>query len=189
MKYYCTPNKKDFKHAAVDEQSVILYGRTNKRKVGSVGAAIKEDLLKRKLFPEKRAWDLLSIALSVIAADHGAARKDSPDGWTRQFDLKIAVAEPKFWSSQKDLIERQLRFLTTDIWNLEFIKGGYIPSDKQKSEQPRENSILLLSGGLDSLIGALDIASKKPRPYTVSQVVLGDARKQSAFASQINKGL
>jgi 7-cyano-7-deazaguanine synthase in queuosine biosynthesis len=189
MKYYCTPNKKDLKHAAADEQSVILYERTNKKRIGSVGAAVKEELLTRKLSPINRAWDLLSIALSVIAADHGSTRIQSSDGWARQLDLKIAVAEPEFWSSQKDLIERQLRFLTTDMWNLGFMEGGFVPSEEQKSERSEEDSVLLLSGGLDSLIGALDIASNKSRPYAVSQVVLGDAPKQSAFASQIGKGL
>jgi len=189
MKYFCTPNKKDLKHAVADEQSVILYERTNKKRIGSVGAAVKEELLTRKLSPVNRAWDLLSIALSVIAADHGSGRDQSPDGWARQFNLKIAVTEPEFWSSQKDLIERQLRFLTTDIWNFEFIEGGFVPSKEEKPERPKENSILLLSGGLDSLIGGLDIVSKKARPYAVSQIVLGDATKQTTFASQIGKGL
>ncbi len=187
MKLLYAPTEDILGATATDEQPVLLYGRTNDENVGSVGAAIKEELLRRKLSPANRAWDLLSIALSVIAADHSSTRNLSPDGWTRQFNLKIAVTEPGFWSSQKDLIERQLRFLTTDIWNFEFIKGGFVPSKEEKPERPKDNSILLLSCGLDSLIGGLDIVSKKVRPYPESQIVLRDAPKQEMLAYQNHK--
>jgi len=189
MKFFCSPNEKDLRRTAKDEQPVILYGRTADKSIGSVGAPVREELLRKKLSPINRAWDLLSIALSIVAADHGFSRNQSPDGWARQYTLKIAVSDPEFWSSQKDLLEQQLRFLTTDIWNFEFIGGGFIPSEKQSSERPKEDSVILLSGGLDSLIGGLDIVGKKAHPYAVSQVVIGDAEKQSAFASQIGTGL
>jgi 7-cyano-7-deazaguanine synthase in queuosine biosynthesis len=54
---------------------------------------------------------------------------------------------------------------------------------------PEENGVVLLSGGLDSLIGTLDLITNGNRPYAVSQIVKGDKEKQSYFASTIGGGL
>ena len=54
---------------------------------------------------------------------------------------------------------------------------------------PAEDCISLLSGGLDSFIGSLDLAAAGKRPFAVSQIVLGDAENQRAFAKMIGGGL
>ena len=48
---------------------------------------------------------------------------------------------------------------------------------------------MLLSGGLDSFVGALDLAAQKLKPFAVSNVVRGDAGNQTLFASMIGGGL
>ena len=49
---------------------------------------------------------------------------------------------------------------------------------------------MLLSGGLDSLVGAIDIVGADGRnPYAVSQIARGDKAKQQRFASAIGGGL
>jgi 7-cyano-7-deazaguanine synthase in queuosine biosynthesis len=48
---------------------------------------------------------------------------------------------------------------------------------------------VLLSGGLDSLIGAIDLAASGVRPLAISKIVRGDAEKQVDFASSIGSGL
>ena len=53
-------------------------------------------------------------------------RDDSPDGWTRQLELEVAVSDPAFWTAQSDLLNDMLRFLTTDIWNVSFMEGGVV---------------------------------------------------------------
>jgi 7-cyano-7-deazaguanine synthase in queuosine biosynthesis len=127
--------------------------------------------------------------MSVMAADAAGQRDRSPDGWTREFDLEIAVAEPAFWNGSADLLERAMSFLTTDRWRLRFIAGGIAPVTPAQVFRPPETSVILLSGGLDSLVGAIDLAARGNRPVAISKTVRGDAEKQVEFASLIGSGL
>jgi hypothetical protein len=59
---------------------VVLYGQPTGECEGSAGAATKAEIQRRRLAPATQAWDLLSIALSVVTADFAALRDQSPDG-------------------------------------------------------------------------------------------------------------
>ena len=59
---------------------------------------------RQKLQPSQRGWDFLAIALSVVAAVFNVVRDRSPDGWTREIELDIAVSDPAFWQTQKERI-------------------------------------------------------------------------------------
>jgi hypothetical protein len=48
---------------------------------------------------------------------------------------------------------------------------------------------MLLSGGLDSFIGGIDLVANGRRPYAVSQVVAGDAENQRFFSNAVGGGL
>jgi hypothetical protein len=125
----------------------------------------------------------------VIAADLAGHRTKSPDGWTREFELEIAVADPTFWNQHQDLVCRLLGFLTTDVWKVNFIGGGYSPKPPKKPVLPPEDCVSLMSGGLDSFIGNLDLVAGGKRPFTVSQTVVGDAENQRVFAKIMGGGL
>ncbi|MBN3471282.1 hypothetical protein G0D98_22920 [Pseudomonas savastanoi pv. phaseolicola] len=160
---------------------VVIYGKAEKGEV-SVGGYARYLLEKRHLEISPRAWDFLSIALSVVAADFTAIRATSADGWTRVIDLEIAVQDPDFWNTQSVALASALAFLTTDRWTLSFHPGGFAPPRQMQALHPKEDSVVLLSGGLDSLIGAIDLVNEGLRPYAVSQIVRGDGAKQAQFA-------
>lgn len=164
---------------------VVLYGRPGYAVAGSAGAAALKEFRHRKFDVPARAWDLLSIALSVVAADAAGRRDRSPDGWTRDFELNIAVADPRFWAAQTPTLQSTLAFMTTDRWALRFHPGGLVEASPSTPEQPTEDCVVLLSGGLDSLVGAIDLVSTGNRPYAVSQLVRGDAEKQKEFAKRL----
>ena len=190
MRIVCAPEDNDFAAGVSGDLDIVLFGHTDKLDTGSVGNTACNIIQHRKLQPAARAWDLLSIALSVIAADTGVRRGDSPDGWTRQLDLYVAVSDSAFWTTQSDLLIRQLKFLTTDIWTVTFLEGGVQPVPKKPPAKPDEDCVVLLSGGLDSLVGTIDLVNMHGRiPYAVSQVSQGDKKTQSFFASQIGGGL
>jgi 7-cyano-7-deazaguanine synthase in queuosine biosynthesis len=188
MKITCALQDYDF-NSNSGSLGIVLYGQATKPKLGSAGAAIKEVMRKRKFHPAVRAWDFLSIALSVVTADLAGHRDRSPDGWTREFELEIAVADPVFWTLQVADLESLLSFLTTDRWRLRFIGGGYQPVPEHDIIRPEEDCIVLLSGGLDSFIGAIDLSKAGHRPFAVSQSVRGDDEKQDKFAAMIGGGL
>jgi len=190
MRIICAPEDHKFGAAGPDALNVMLYGHACGPELGAVGATARHIIQRRKLQPAARAWDLLSIALSVIAADTVVRRDQSPDGWTREIDLQVAVGDPAFWTAQCGLLTRQLAFLTTDIWDITFLEGGVQPVPPKAPLRPEQDSVVLLSGGLDSLIGAIDLVQAHGKtPYAVSQVSKGDKQKQAFFASQIGGGL
>jgi 7-cyano-7-deazaguanine synthase in queuosine biosynthesis len=63
------------------------------------------------------------------------------------------------------------------------------PAPPRKPTRPDEDCIILLSGGLDSLVGAIDLASAGKKPFAISQTVRGDAEKQVNFAKKVGRGL
>jgi 7-cyano-7-deazaguanine synthase in queuosine biosynthesis len=168
---------------------IILYGQPEAENRGSAGDAAKIEVLRRRLEAAPRAWDLLSIALSVVTADFAGLRDQSPDGWTREFDLDVAVADPVFWNSQATALAGTLSFLTTDRWRLQFYDGGMLPAPPREPVQLEEDCVVLLSGGIDSLVGAIDLVAAGRKPFAVSQIVRGDADKQAEFAARIGSGL
>lgn len=166
-----------------------LYG-PGQRGIGSAGKSLRRDVVNRGLAPSVRAWDFLSIALSVLAADEGVQRKGSPDGWTRDINLSVAVVDPAFWCGQGAALEGCLAFLTGDRWALRFEAGGAAPPalDAAPAERP-EDSVCLLSGGVDSLAGAITLVHRGQHPFVVSQVAKGDKERQLDFAAGIGGGL
>jgi 7-cyano-7-deazaguanine synthase in queuosine biosynthesis len=168
---------------------VVLYGQAGSPTRASAGEAARREFVRQRLQPSARAWDFLSIALAVVAADFAVRRDDSPDGWTREIQLDIAVIDPDFWNTQASALAAALGFLTTDRWLLRFGPGGVRPARPSGVTRPRSDCVMLLSGGLDSLVGGLDLAAAGRRPFAVSQTVRGDAEKQVSFAAGIGGGL
>lgn len=126
--------------------------------------------------------------MAVVAADETVPRGRSADGWTREIALTVSVGEPDFWSTQTERLVKALRFLSGDIWNLEFVGGGVVPVPPRLSRPRAEDMVCLLSGGMDSLIGAIDAVQEGLRPILVSQMAKGDTASQARFASSIAPG-
>lgn len=189
MRVVCAPLTHGFGRRASGDLQIVLYSQADREIRGAAGSGITGFMRRLKLQPAPRAWDLVSIALSVIAADIGVRRNQSPDGWTRQIDLHVAVNDPAFWASQVPLLDQQLRFLTNDLWCCTFTGGGFLPAPPPSPTILNEDCVALLSGGLDSLVGVLDLVTREKRPYVVSQVSQGDKKTQSDFAAKIGGGL
>lgn len=192
MRLVCAPEDYPFQEDGA--LNVVLYGQSgleeNGRSArGSAGQAARADFLRARLEGAPRAWDFLSLALSVVTADLADRRSESADGWTRELDLTVAVADPAFWNSQAAAIETALKFLSTDRWRITFVVGGAQPTPPRDPVRPQEDCVVLLSGGLDSLIGAIDLASTGRKPLAVSNIVRGDGDNQATFAAAIGGGL
>lgn len=190
MKLVCLTDSSKLPESTGSVLPVLLYDRSDPAVSASAGAALVEDLVRAGLKPDKRAVDFLSLALSVVTADLAVPRAKSPDGWTRQIDISVAVGEPDFWTSQIHHLDAMLQFVATDIWRVAFLPDGFVLGDPKKDTVvPEESCVALLSGGADSLVGVLDLASDDERPFVVSQTVHGDGEKQGQFANGIGGGL
>ncbi len=130
------------------------------------------DKNKRQLYQSDQfsdsAIDLLYISLMVFYADRRVPRKTEDDAWTRQIRLHIPVLEVDKWNKNKALLEKMLSYLSGDVWRFEFrertfnlkeVRANKGITRQSKKHQPK--AICMLSGGLDSFIGAIDILNKE----------------------------
>jgi len=117
-------------------------------------------------FFSNEALDLFYISLMVFYADRKVLRKDTFDAWTREFKIYMPVLEIDKWESNKPLLEKMISFLSGDIWEFEFRKRELNDKEQKVSigiakskKEYTPNAFCMLSGGLDSFIGAIDLLS------------------------------
>lgn len=173
-----------------DDVHVWLYGASPPYgHVGTVGARAYDAATRLSLQPSRAAMDLLSIAMAVTAADTFILRADEPDGWRRTFEMHLPLSDPGVWDPLKPLLQSALRFLSSDIWQFEFTRGGMDPppiseirSRNRVINLANADCVSLFSGGLDSGIGALDLLDRGMRPLLVSHAAHKDADKQEIVA-------
>lgn len=162
-----------------------VYRSSGNERVSTVGTGLLYDLDKNGLCPPATAWDFTTFALAVSAADQAVARSQSPDGWTRVMELCVALADPAPFQAISTTLEGMLRYLTGDFWTLEFIEDGEPAPRSTAPVRYEADCVSLLSGGVDSLVGGIDLASGGARPLYVSQMAKGDSETQVHFARQL----
>ncbi|WP_199678873.1 hypothetical protein [Salinisphaera sp. LB1] len=134
------------------------------RRMGfGIGHAL-DQLASLGLQPSEKGIDLVVLAALVNAGDTRVSRKlNAQDGWTREIDLYVPVSAPSAWTASARSIEAMLRFLTGDRWRVFF--RDRTSRTKILAIAPKRlaidglTKVSLLSGGLDSLVGAVDLLS------------------------------
>ena len=121
--------------------------------------------------------DLLEIATYVYCADQATTRggsgvKDFGAKWRRHLQFVVPVRCPSLWSSYEvsNSLCDVLGFLSDDHYRFDFelqTKASpvqrYFGTDILKSEPADFDKVILFSGGLDSLAGAIDEVVAKRR--------------------------
>ena len=119
--------------------------------------------------PSDRIIDFIEIATFVYVADQCVVRcqdRVDPEGylWHRRMNMVIAVRDLDFWSSPQtvQVLEELLRFLSDDCFKFTFIKSKlederqqYLIFDDNMCAPRKIERVMLFSGGLDSLGGAV----------------------------------
>jgi hypothetical protein len=184
-KIVCAPENLIPQQLEEDTKYFSMYSNSRRENVGYFGSTLTRDIRRAGLRPTEKIWDFNTIALSVAAADNSLTRKNSADGWTRQIDLTIHLCNPSTWEPAKLELEKTLRFLTGDFWSLTFKDNGVTPPRAKRLKRFDCDCVSLLSGGVDSLAGAIDIVADNRKPIFMSQVVRGDAKTQRDYAKKI----
>ena len=103
--------------------------------------------------------DLLSIASAVFAADRGSQRGEREE-FGRRIDLSIPVVRIGVLQPLKKKIEGVLRLLSNDSWRIEFREEqGQL--SKLNVKGAAAGTVLLFSGGLDSLAAAVQFGKSE----------------------------
>lgn len=102
---------------------------------------------------------LLYVASAIYAIDRSVARKKySIDGWSREFEVDFKIPVPEVFSNNKELIDTLLSFLTGDYWDCSFSlwQKPNLVTWGDTDYFDKVTQVNLFSGGMDSLIGAID---------------------------------
>lgn len=157
---------------------------------GSVGASVMEEASRLTVRPSAAAVDLVAIAMAVTAADTFVDRSKAANGWARDFEIILPLKEPDRWRPLVPVLARTLNFLSGDHWHFELQSGGAPPPPQSEIRRRLRTSnlatldcVTLFSGGLDSMIGALDLIAQGLRPLLVSHAPRGDAERQKAVST------
>lgn len=189
-KIICYPHSSIPNHFNSDVNYFELFSRPDgsHANVRALGRSLPYELKKYRIVPSIEEIDFAAFAFSVVAADKLISRSDSPDGWTRMIDMTIFLSEAEKWMSLKEKIEKMLKFLTGDFWTLTF-RHAKAPAIQPKYEplKRKNDCVCLLSGGMDSLVGAIDLLSEKRNPLFVSQILRGDSQRQQNFANRFGQ--
>jgi 7-cyano-7-deazaguanine synthase in queuosine biosynthesis len=146
-----------------------------------------------------RLIDFLEIAAYAFTADCATFRgdkwtkDDSIEPWGRDLAFVVAVRDVVFWNKieVRNLLEDVLDFLSNDKYSFTFV-----PLHRDRDSQPyfkfgdqtewpfnSPERVIMFSGGLDSLAGAVETAMKGEKLVLVSHrsVSTMDARQRSLF--------
>lgn len=163
---------------------VLMYGRRPPgHGTACVGGPVLRSVRRLGVPVNTTAFDLLTVAMAVTAADTFVSKYESDDGWTRDLRLHIPLSDPALWATAVPLLENALHFLSGDQWHIEVTgdgKGVPFPQNRGRlTNIAQHDSVSLFSGGLDSAIGVLDLIAQHRRPVLISHSYRGDAERQS----------
>lgn len=184
-KVFCAPKELIPQTRRAGTTYFSMYGHDGLPDVSTVGTSLIGDVKKAGLTPSAASWDFLTLALAISAADHAVERSLSADGWTRTIELEVALCAPAPFEELTAEFEDALRFLTGDFWKLSVVEGGYPPPIPKQPVIYDADCVSLLSGGLDSLIGALNLNVLGRRPIFVSHIAKGDSETQVSYAKTL----
>lgn len=176
---------------------VLLYGSTPVRPGTAIAGGQIPDLASRfGLVIRDAAFDFVSVALAVTAADTFVKRESGEDAWARTFEVELPLSDVAPWERVRERLEAALHFLSGDIWTFRFAPGGRrAPASDDVRRRTRVvpldqvDCACLFSGGLDSAIGALRLIGDQRRPLLVSHVYRGDKTYQEDVASRLPRSV
>lgn len=184
-KVVCTTPELVPEHLSNGVEYFTMFKSSGRQEVSTVGTGILREVEMAGICPDLRTWDFATFSLAVSAADLAVPRAPSADGWTRVIELNIALVDPEPFTQITHTLQDMLRFLTGDFWHLSFDGGGTPPPMSTAPKIYVADCVSLLSGGVDSLVGAIDLTHKGRRPLFVSQIAKGDSETQVWYAQKL----
>ena len=135
------------------------------------------------------ALDLFYISLMVYCVDKRVSRDEQEDSWTRYLEVYIPVIQLEKWNSCENTLTNALNFLTGDHWTLHFRRRVGMTDKESNYRNGRRrfrrsvrkidtDVFCMLSGGLDSFIGAINLLCDGKKPIFVSHYGGGKGVKE-----------
>lgn len=150
-----------------------------------------------------RICDLVELAAIIYAADQSCKRLfgktiDYGEKWNRSFSFHVAVRDSSFWSQKKviDSLVATLGFLSDDNYEFTFTRmtappqfQEYLDFSSRTRTADAVDRVVLFSGGLDSLAGAVEeiICAKRKLALVSHKPVAQIGVRQRELVSELVK--
>jgi hypothetical protein len=125
--------------------------------------------------------DLVNLAVFVYTIDQTVSRTTNGYlGWSRHLQCSFPVTDLDKWNGVKKKIEDLLSFLSGDKWAFEFRRKKVAIEDSYEPTNPKGlTKVCLFSGGLDSLIGAIDLVENDEKVALISHYKNGSSEHKA----------
>lgn len=180
-KVLCSKAERIPQQLQAEEQVFSYFKGAGRKGVGTIANRWRGSLERAGFQPSPAVWDFVQFCLAVCSADLASPRSTSADGWTRTIQLTVGLCEPLRWVPLKSRLEEMLKVLTGDYWTI-FFNGAGVEPPEGDGDHLQNDCVSLLSGGLDSLIGGIDLVSEQRHPLFVSQLAHEDSARQRRYA-------
>jgi len=190
--YFGPDDQIDIPYAADEQVTRLELVAGEKSLDHGIGGALTS-LKSLGVFPSEVGLDLLIVAAHVHAADTRISRAEqSQDSWTRELRLVVPVSDPERWQAAARTLTRTLDFLTGDRGTVGFRRRperfASIAPPPATLFPPPFDEVSLFSGGLDSLIGAIDLLESGRTPLLISHAGEGaTSDAQSALFGKLKQ--
>lgn len=110
--------------------------------------------------------DVLGVLFALDVACHRGVDAD----WTRTIEAWVPVRDPDLWNSLAGMLGRCFGAFTYDRLDLHFVPDAQpAPAIRPRGrEHPASSGVALLSGGVDSFVGAAKLLTDGGRPLLLS---------------------
>jgi hypothetical protein len=169
------------------EESVFLESIFSDIKCKHCTHNIKNVIDNLERFPDGAVVDFANLSLAVYTMDQLISRiGNGYQDWSRYIKVHLPVEAIGNWKNALPKIEAMLSFLTGDKWELEVRIRQPLTNQKQTAlYNSNISKVSLFSGGLDSLIGAIDLAATNDEIALISHHKGGGGGEKTAQESLV----
>ena len=181
----------------------IVKALSTDKVIGNINIVIENIDSRLRANLSNRQYDLIEIVSFIYAADSFVIRtdatwlgRDTDDGWERDFHFVIPVFDVEFWNSSAIIqaLKNLLTFLVNGKFEFEFVyKSKYTVQsqyflDCGESNRVNAKKVILFSGGLDSLAGAIENFSNNEPVILVShRSIATTSSRQKKLIEELSK--
>lgn len=135
----------------------------------------------------ERELDWLEVAGYLFAVDMACQRGAGDLAWSRDITAHLPVREPTFWQAHAPAIQEIFGDFTSDRLQLRFeLESQPSPAPRQRRQPfPDHDCVALVSGGVDSFVGAAGLVADGRRPLAISHTANGATTRSQARVEEV----
>ena len=133
--------------------------------------------------------DFVEMLVHLFAVDLACVRGDGDLEWARNIEAWFPVRDPDYWDEQAVSLQGIFNDFTYDRLQLHFVpeSAPMDPPRLSRAKFPVVDRVALLSGGIDSFVGAASLLASDQRPLLLSHTASGATNTAQTRVEEVLK--